>query len=206
MRCKTSERFLSDRLGGTLSLARSRRLDGHLAGCPACRAALGRQERLQAAARAAAPPDPGAAYWENSIARLRAKLEALPAPAPAPDAAKPRRAASFLFGPRWAWAGAASMLAAAAGLYLFVFRAGLPAEMAQAAFDDSYGSIAERIGEDADLQRDLETTLQSALGEHAAGVDSEVHHLFYRPADFLESLSDDEVLALDTAIGKILSI
>jgi len=206
MRCKTSERHLSDRLGGTLSPAKGRRLEAHLAGCPECRDVLRRQERLQVSARRAAPPDPGAAYWENSLARLRAKLEALPAPVPVKAVAAPRRGSWFLFGPRWAWGSAATVLAAAAGLYLFVFRAALPVEMAPTALDDSYGTIAERIGEDTELQKDLETTLQSVLGEHAAGVDSEVHHLLYRPNDFLESLSDEEVQVLGTAIGRILNI
>jgi len=206
MRCKKSERMISDRLGGTLSGARARRLEAHLAGCPACRAALKRQERLQGAARTISAPVRPPEYWEQSLARLRARLEAEAArPAPAP-ARLPRRAFAFAPGPRWAWAGAASMLAVVAGLYLLVFRGGAPIEPNPLAFEDSYGTIAERIGEDVDLQKEIDSSLQTTLGEHVAGVDSEVHNLIYRPADFLESLSDEEVQALSAELTRALKI
>jgi hypothetical protein len=203
MRCKKSEKWISDRLGGTLSEAKARRLDVHLAGCPSCRASLKRQEKLQGAARAISAPVPVPEYWEQSLARLQAKLEAAPAPA---SVRPPRQAPALVPGLRWAWAGAATMLAVVAGFYLLVLRGGMPADFNQMAFDDSYGTIAERIGEDVDLQKDLETSFQMTLGEHTAGVDSEVNHLLYRPTDFLESLTDNEVQVLGAELTKVLKI
>ncbi len=203
MRCKKSERMISDRLGGILSEARAGRLDAHLAGCPSCRASLRRQEKLQGAAKAISMPVLGPDYWEQSLVRLRAKLETSAAPAPV---RLPRRAPGFVFSRHWAWAGAASMLAVVAGIYLLTFRGGTPAEFVPLAFEDNYGAITERIGEDTDMQKDLEASFQTILGEHVSGVDSEVYHLLYRPTDFLESLSDEEVQALGAEVARALKI
>ena len=98
------------------------------------------------------------------------------------------------------------MLAAVAGIYLLALRGGTPAEFSPLAFEDNYGAIAERIGENAEMQNDLEASFQTTLGEHVSGVDSEVHHLLYRPTDFLESLSDEEVQTLGAELTRVLKI
>jgi Putative zinc-finger len=201
MRCKKSERWISDRLGGTLPEAKRRRLDAHLAECSACRSALRRQERLQGAARGLAAPEKSPEYWENSIARLRAKLEAAPAPQ---AAGRPARA--LVPGPRWAWAGGFTTLAVAAGLFFLVLRGGVPVEFSPLAFEDSYGSLAEQIGDSSDMETGLDASLQTTIGEHAAGVDGEVHHLLYGRAEFLDSLSDEEVQVLDAELSRVLKI
>jgi len=201
MRCKKSERWISDSLGGTLPGAKRRRLEAHLAECSSCRTALRAQEKLQGAARVLAAPERGPEYWENSLARLRAKLES----GLAPQAVR-RPGRAFVPGPRWAWAGGATTLAVAAGLFFLVLRGGAPLEFSPLAFEDTYGSLAEQIGESADLERNLDTSLQTTIGEHAAGVDGEVHHLLYGRDDFLESLSDEEVRILETEINRVLKI
>lgn len=206
MRCKTSEKMISDRLGGTLSEGKAGRLDAHLAGCPSCRTALKGQEQLQGAARAISTTALGPEYWEQSLARLRARIEAEAArPATAPVRV-PLRALGFGFAPRWAWAGTASMLAVAAGLFLLALRGGAPADFNPLAFEDTYGTIAESFGENVDLQKELDSSLQTTLGEHVSGVDGDFHNLIYRPADFLESLSDEEVQVLGAELTRVLKI
>jgi hypothetical protein len=145
-------------------------------------------------------PERSPEYWENSLIRLRAKLESGLAPQ-----AVHRPARAFVPGPRWAWAGGATTLAVAAGLFFLVLRGGAPLEF-WPALEDTYGRLAEQIGENADMERNLDTSLQTTIGEHAAGVDGEVHHLLYGRDDFLESLSDEEVRILETEINRVLKI
>lgn len=201
MKCKKSERWISDRLGGTLPEAKGRRLDAHLAECSACRAGLRRQERLQGEARGLAAPERSREYWESSIARLQAKLEA----APAPRAVRGWTRA-FVPSPRWAWAEGVTTLAVAAGLFFLVLRGGMPVEFQALAFEDAYGSLAERIGDSSELQSNLDATLQTTIGEHAAGVDGEVQNLLYGHSEFLDSLSDEEVKVLDAELSRVLKI
>jgi hypothetical protein len=201
MRCKRIERRISDRLGGTLTEAKARRLDAHLADCPACRAVLRRQERLQGEARALAAPERSRAYWEDSISRLQAKLEAAPAPRPARGWTR-----AFVPSPRWAWAEGVTTFAVAAGLFFLVLRGGAPVEFQTLAFEDAYGTLAEQIGDSPDLQSNLDASLQSMIGEHTADLDGEVHHLLYGHSEFLDSLSDEEVQVLDAELSRLLKI
>jgi anti-sigma factor RsiW len=201
MRCKKSERWISDRLDGTLAGAKARRLVAHLGECSACRSVLRRQERLQAAARGLAAPERSREYWENSISRLQAKLAAAPAPRPLRG-----RTRAFVTSPRWAWAEAVTTFAVAAGLFFLVLRGGAPIEFQTLAFEDAYGNLAEQIGDSADLESSLNASLQLTIGEHAAGVDGEVHHLLYGHSEFLDSLSDEEVQVLDAELSRVLKI
>lgn len=201
MRCKKCERWISDRLGGTLSEAKGQRLDAHLTECSACRSALRRQERLQGEARGLAAPERSREYWEDSISRLQAKLEA----APAPRAAR-RWTRAFAPSPRWAWAEGITTLAVAAGLFFLILRGGVPLEYQTLAFDDGYGSLAEQIGDSVDLESRLDASLQTTIREHAAGVDGEALHLLYGHAEFLDSLSDEEVQVLDAELSRALKI
>jgi hypothetical protein len=82
----------------------------------------------------------------------------------------------------------------------------VPIEFQSLAFDDTYGSLAEQIGDSADLESSLDASLQITIGEHAAGVDGEVHHLLYGHSEFLDSLSDEEVQVLDAELSRVLKI
>jgi hypothetical protein len=201
MRCKKSERWISDRLGGTPTGVKARRLDAHLAECSACRFALRRQESLQAEARGLAAPERSREYWEDAISRLEAKLEAIPALRPTRGWTR-----AFAASPRWAWAEGVTTLAVAAGLFFLVLRGGAPVEFQPLAFEDAYGSLAEQIGDSADLQSSLDASLQMTIGEHTAGVDGEVHHLLYGHSEFLDSLSDEEIQVLDAELSRVLKI
>ncbi len=201
MRCKKIERWTSDRMGGTLTEAKGRRLDAHLADCSACRSALRRQERLQSEARGLAAPERSREYWESSISRLQAKLET----APAPRTARGRNRA-FFPSPRWAWAEGVTTFAVAAGLFFLVLRGGMPIEFQTLAFEDAYGSLAEQIGASADLTSSLDASLQATIGEHTAGLDGEVQRLLYGHSEFLDSLSDEEVQVLDAELSRVLKI
>ncbi len=84
MTCRTIAELLSPYLDGELDPARRLAVDGHLRGCPACRAALQAQRRLDAALRQLPAPDPAPSFGAEVMGRLagpRRRWQPLPAAA-----------------------------------------------------------------------------------------------------------------------------
>jgi len=90
-RCRLVAGRLVDYAGGTLPARHHRRLERHLAGCAACRAALAALRDVPAALHTDAVPDPGEAFWTAQRAAVRRALATLPEPQRQPWLALPWR-------------------------------------------------------------------------------------------------------------------
>ncbi len=195
MRCERAARLISDSLDGALSSSRKARLAAHLAGCPDCRSRREGFLRLQAAARASAPADPGSERMTRSLNRVMAAIREEPLLAPARG-----RTGTGL---RWLPAGAAAtLLAAVAGLYLIFLRPAAAVDPVPYAYSDAGANLAVTLAEDEDLARAFGSVIGAELeennGRFAAAVESRV----IDTGHFLDSLTDDEVLILEAALGS----
>ena len=180
MRCEKSKRLISEDLDGRLPERKRSRLEAHLGVCPDCRAYRAGLETIQIRSRRMAAEGPGPEYFAASLGRLRSALVAEAAAAP------PVRKQTRHFAPqgRWAWAGAGSLLLAAGVLFFAVSRTRSPLEFFSLAFDKA-----------------VRTSLwQSARSRHADVAPFLADHVLP-----LESLTDDEVLDLDTALQSEIS-
>ncbi|MBM3293093.1 MAG: hypothetical protein FJY82_01070 [Candidatus Aminicenantes bacterium] len=195
MSCDRRRRRISDDLDGVLSPGRSKKLAAHLALCLDCRAYRRGLEALQAAVRSAPGPARSPEDGARAIGRLaagireesgRAKVRALPV--------------SRRIRP-WAWAGAASLLAAGTFLFLHLRPAGVTEAVLPDAFEDPWISLAGRL-DDADVARTFAASLQSALNESLREIQGEVVPFLDRQALFLEDLSDEEVRLVNQELAR----
>jgi anti-sigma factor RsiW len=204
MRCRAIQRAISDEIDGSLSLRRRRRLDRHLASCPSCREYRSDLGGLQA--RAAHPPNPAVSpgYWEASLERLRAKLEA--ERRPDPGRSRPRTAAISAV-PRWAWAAVPAVLAAAAGLFVVLRPSPLTvAERLPLAHEEATGRLVAMIGDDEALEAKFVDLIQASILEDAAVEIREPRLLLYGDSRFLDGLSEEELQKLETRLAKELEL
>ena len=203
MRCKKSERWISDRLGGALPEAKARRLDAHLAGCSSCRSALRGQERLQARG-------PGLLRGRSGPGIL-GELDR-PAPGEARSGSGPlgssRRAGpGFRSRPALGLGGRSHHSGRGRrAVSLGPPRGRCPANSRRWLSKTPTAAWPSRSGPAPISNRTSTASLQTTIGEHAAGVDGEAHHLLYGDSEFLDSLSDEEVQVLDAELGRVLKI
>ncbi|MBM3311653.1 MAG: zf-HC2 domain-containing protein [Candidatus Aminicenantes bacterium] len=196
MGCKRYKRWVSDDMDGALTLRRRAKLLGHLSDCPDCRGYHRRTEAIQSAARKVLGPDVSPDYWPESFGRIAAKVRAEAASRRAPS----RRA--FLRSPGWAWAGAASLLAAGVGLFLLLSPARVGEAIHPLAFEDPWASLEGPLFEDAEAAQAVASSLQSALAESLREFGGEVAPLLDGEALFLEDLTDEEVLLVNAELAK----
>jgi hypothetical protein len=200
MRCEKAERWISDDLDGALSAGRKKRkLEAHLTSCPGCRSYRERSVRLagivvQAPVRT---EDEKRAF----LARLDVRIRALKAGA-ASGKDRTRQAPAFFPGSRWAWAGAASLLVLAAGLYLVLAPGGPVGTIFQAAPEETWASLERQLETSPDLVRDIDASLRASLDEPLRDMSAEVIPLIIEHDLFLEGLSDEdaELLAAEIAL------
>lgn len=114
---------LSARLDAALPVAEAARADAHLEQCESCRARLAELGASDSALASALTHDPGEAYFESFADRVRSRIAADTAAAPAPV---PTRVGGF-----WAWFGSPRRLASMGGALAFVVVAGLAWQMFQ---------------------------------------------------------------------------
>jgi hypothetical protein len=196
MRCKKAERWISERLDGSLPAEKSEPLLAHLAGCPSCRAYQANLESIQAAASRSSAPGPGPEYFARSVAGLRARLRAENAAAPVID----HHAPAFFPRGRWAWTGAASLLIVAAGLFVVLSRTPTVAEIDALEYTEPLAAIDHQFADNPDMEADLDSAIRISLAGPADSGRSEIEHLVSDHALLVDSLTDEEVRALDEAI------
>jgi hypothetical protein len=174
--------------------------------CGSCRAYRLHLEKIQGEAKSLPWPALSPEYWQDSIARLQANL-ARTAPAEQKEfKLRPRQAPAFFPGLRWAWAGAASVLAVGLGLYFMFFQGRGLLETSPLAFRDQVNSLYEMIGDNTNLEAEFNSLIRASILEEAGELGGEVKHLLYGNSLFLDSLSDEEVQILDAEISKVLKI
>jgi hypothetical protein len=195
MRCERAARLISDSLDGALPGARKARLDAHLAGCPDCRSRRDGLLRLQAAARAFAPADSDAEQMARSLSRLKAAIRKEASSAPVRG--------RIGMGARWLPAGAAaSLLATLAGLYLIFLRPVTVVDPVPYAYSDAGANLAVTLAEDEDLAQAFESVIGAELEENNGRFAAAVESRAIDTGHFLDSLTDDEVLILEAALGS----
>ncbi len=184
MKCPKYERWISDALDGSVSEKRRKILEGHLAQCPDCRAYHDRLSRIQVEASRPEEIKLSSHYWEGFSARLDQKLRSL----------KPEAEQGILrrLGWRWAWSGAAVLLAAALGL-IFLRNQGRPLENDVFSFEACLDRLGQEIGEDVKLEDKFTSLIISSLGEEFDFAGLEERWAIFAGPFIWESLSDEEL-------------
>ncbi|MDD8027558.1 MAG: anti-sigma factor [Acidobacteriota bacterium] len=200
MRCDKAERLISDGLDGALGDSRRERLDAHLAACPRCRAYADSLAQMQTAAKSVAPLSPEPERMARSLARLQAGLRGAAA----------EKTVSVPFARlRWAPAGAlAALLVAAAGLYFAFLRPSPTADFVPYfySYSDSRSGLAIALAEDEALASAFDSAIGEALIENGASAVLAGEPLRADAGRFLDSLTDDEILLLESAIQDGVSL
>jgi len=80
MKCRTANRRLMRSLDAPLDPERKRRLDAHVAACPACRAFRSRAELVRSSLAATPAPEPLPYFYERLRARIDERLKPEPVP------------------------------------------------------------------------------------------------------------------------------
>jgi hypothetical protein len=144
---------------------------------------------------------PGPEYFAASLGRLRSALVAEAAAAP------PVRKQTRHFAPqgRWAWAGAGSLLLAAGVVFFAVSRTRSPLEFFSLTFDEPLASFEHRIADSPDVASDFDKAVRTSLWQSARSRHADVAPFLADHVLPLESLTDDEVLDLDTALQSEIS-
>jgi anti-sigma factor RsiW len=192
MRCDKAERYISDGLDGVLEGARAKRLEAHLAACPSCRARKASLERLQTVARTAAPATPNPERLARSLARLKAGIQEQAASKPFPYRH---------LGLRWIPAGAAAtLLVAAAGLYLVFLRPAPAVDFVPYAYSEAGSGLVLSLEGDEELAAAVDVAIGDALIENGASATLAGLPLEADAGRFIDSLTDEEVLLLEAVI------
>lgn len=193
MRCRTAEKWLSDRLDGALGPRRSARLEAHLRSCPACRAGRDALERLRA--EAARPVERSEEYWAGFAGRLASRLDAAPSVA---------RAAGPPFAGRRRLAWAAAGLAAVAGAALW-FASLRPRPALRSGWMPDADPLAPFLLEaesDPELARAAEKEVRALLEALSPGPGADSASLAAADPLFWEGLSEDELGAIVAAMEE----
>jgi len=203
MRCKKAEKWISDGIDGSLSDKNRASLESHLAACASCRAYQESLRNIQEESQSLFRPrlDPG--YWQNSLSRLKARLQAGKG---AGAGVREVRPASSLFRRKWAWAGAAALVVGAFGLYFILSSPKARPEIMVFSFDDAANRIDQEIAGNPELGKDLDSLIQESIYENIGELMERTDPFHYENPLFLESLNEEELQALDSAIKAELKL
>lgn len=193
MRCQTARKRISDGLDGALPSSRGGvRLEAHLRSCRACRAYREDLTRIQAGTGL---PDAPAGFWPDFERKLDARLAAV-------EAGRKRVEVPFAAGRRWAWAAAAALVVAGLSLWLARPPRGPAMTEAWVASDDILDPIVRAVESDPELAGRIDRELQASIEEMSPTGESDAAGLPAADPFFWESLSDDELRAVVTALEK----
>ncbi len=204
MRCRKSERLISDEIDGSLPAGKKAGLEKHLRSCRSCREYrvwhLGLKEKT---ARIGSPAVE-AGYWEGSLSRLREALESLPEASGSRERARDRGA--FAPSLRWAWGAAPALLVAAAAAYLSLVPPRGPVGPMPLNHEDGAGRVVALIGNDESLEAEFSDLIQAEILENRGEPEKDVTRLIYGASRFLDGLSEEELQTLETRLAAELKI
>ncbi len=203
MRCKKVEQWISDGIDGRSSPEKQAILASHIAACDSCRAYRERLENIHKESQSLLRPQPAPGYWQESISRLKAGLRAEKGTG---TKVGEIRSPSFLFKGKWAWAGAAALLVVALGLYFILSRPNARLEIMAFSFEDAMAGIDQEIRNSPELEKDLNSVIQDSIYEHIGETHEAANPFHYENPFFLESLNEEELQALDSAIKDALKL
>jgi hypothetical protein len=176
-----------------LGPGRKARLEDHLRSCAACRAYKDGLVCLQAGALP--PAEPSADYWDSFETRQAARLRGV-------EIGRNAVAAPFVSRRNQAWAAAAVVVLAAAGIWLALLRKG-PAPMeAWVSPEDALTPLLQEAEADPELGNLVNREVLASIAELAPPLDADVAALSAADPLFWEGLSEDELLAIASELEK----
>jgi hypothetical protein len=203
MRCRKIEKWISDGIDGKLSPEKQAILKTHLDECASCRAYKERLETIQKESQRLFSPQVVPEHWQESLSRLKAGLEA---EEKAGRKSRERWAPAFFPKRRWAWAGAASLLVVASGLYFILSSPKARQEIRAFSFEDAINRIDQEIKNNPELEKDFNSFIQDSIHEHVGEINELTNPFHYENSLFLESLNEEELQLLDSALKKELKL
>lgn len=186
MRCESARRSISDRLDGIPAAGRKARLERHLEGCPSCRAYLRDLETLAGGIRARPSDDPPPEFWTDFERRLAERMASLQMPSGERAVTPPRLR-------KWAWAGAASLVVAAALIYIAFLRTGGAPETPWLLNGSSLAWILMEADDDPALSIVLDREVRASIDELTGGPGEDFGVPFAADPLFWEGLSEEEL-------------
>jgi anti-sigma factor RsiW len=192
MRCRTARKRISDGLDGALRPGHKAGVEAHLRTCRVCRAYRTDLERVQAGTRLS---EATAGFWAAFERKLDARLAVL-------EAGRKRVGVPFAAGRRRAWAAAAALVLAGFSLWLARPRPGPAMTEAWVAYDDILDPIVRAVESSPELAGRVDRELQASIDEMSPVEEAEAAGLPAADPLFWESLSDDELRAVVTALEK----
>lgn len=194
MRCRTIEKWLSDRIDGELSESRIKALESHLERCSSCRSYAAALEIIQDEARSVQKPEVAPFYWEKFTSRLKADLGS-------------KKQGERLERPsvkRWIWAGASAALTLliVVGLYFILFFEKPMPEMYVFSYEDSLAQIYQEIGRDPELENMFNLVVLASIGESLDESEWQDSAGFQESPLLWENLSEEELKLIESEIKK----
>lgn len=203
MRCRKIERWISDGIDERLSPEKQAILKAHLSECVSCRAYRERLATIHKESQRLFAPRVTPEYWQESLSRLKAGLEAEEKTG---QKSRERWMPSILPKRRWAWAGAALLLAAALGLYFIPSGRNARQEIMAFSFEDAVNGIDQEIKSNPELEKYFNSFIQDSIHEHVGEINEVANPFHYENSLFLESLNEEELQLLESALKKELKL
>jgi Putative zinc-finger len=203
MGCRKIEKWISDGIDERLSPEKQAILKTHLSECASCRAYRERLATIQKESQRLFSPQIAPQHWKESFSRLKTGLE------PEEKTGRKRRErwmpANF---PKrgWAWAGAALFLAAASGLYFILSGPNARQEIMAFSFEDAVNGIDQEIKNNPELEKYFNAFIQDSIHEHVGEISELANPFHYENPLFLESLNEEELQLLESALKKELKL
>ncbi|MDH5466160.1 MAG: zf-HC2 domain-containing protein [Candidatus Aminicenantes bacterium] len=194
MRCKTIEKWLSDRIDGELSERKIKSLQAHLERCPSCRSYAAALEKIQDEARSIERLEVSPSFWEEFTSRLRSDL----------SSKKQEKRLERPLVKRWRWAGASAALTLliVVGLYFLLFFEKPVPEMYVFSYEDSLAQIYREIGRDPELETLFNLVVLASIGESLEGAGWQDSAGFQESSLLWENLSEEELKLIESEIKK----
>jgi hypothetical protein len=98
------------------------------------------------------------------------------------------------------------LLVLALGLYFILSSPDARLEIMALSFEDAMAGIDQEIGNSPELEKDLNSVIQDSIYEHIGEIHEAASPFHYENPFFLESLNEEELQALDSAIKDALKL
>jgi len=191
MRCATARKRLSDALDGALRPGRKPGVEAHMRICEPCRSYRDGLVRIQAGAALPDAHPPG--FWAAFERGLDLKLAA-------GEAGRAAVAPPLTVRRRLAWAAAAAMVLAGAGLWYALLRPQVSVTEAWVPYEDVLGPLVQAAEADPELAAAVDREVRAAIDEMMPAEDADAVVLSAADPLFWEGLSDDELRDIVTEL------